>query len=230
LALATENRLDLRAAQYAVEAAEASVREEILKIFPTLEVGVGFERTEQGKRGDRDMLAESFISSLDAGQPKLQFVPRESVPTNTVLGPTVAMELPIFNQNQGGIARARFEYEQSRRLLDQLAVEVHQEVRVASARARTAWGNAVYYRDEVLPLREASLDLARTAYQAGRTPLLNVLEAERALLRARSGYADALEATATVLVELEKATGQPVVKIIAAVQAHESTERENSHE
>ena len=73
----------------------------------------------------------------------------------------------------------------------------------------------------MLPLRETSLDLARTAYQAGRTTLVNVLDAERALLTARSGYADALQASATTLVELEKVTGQPLAKIIAAVKSNE---------
>ncbi len=67
-------------------------------------------------------------------------------------------------------------------------------------------------------LRETSLDLARTAYQAGRTTLLNVLEAERALLTARGGYVDALQASASMLVELEKVTGQPLARILEAVQ------------
>jgi outer membrane protein, heavy metal efflux system len=218
-ALANENRLDLRAAQCAVKSAEASVREEILKIFPTLEVGVGFERIEQGKRPDRDIAAASFISSLDAGQPKLQFVPREKVPTDTVLGPTLAMELPIFDQNQAGIARAQFAYQQSVRELDGFRVQILQDVRLANARARTACDVARYYREQVLPLRESSLALSRTAYQAGRTELINVLETERALLSARAGYVDSLKASVAAVVELERASGQPIAKILEAMPA-----------
>ncbi|MEW6253364.1 MAG: TolC family protein [Planctomycetota bacterium] len=199
LDLAAEHRLDLRAAVQATEAAAARIRQEQLKLFPTLDVGLALERDERR-------------------------APGESGGQDAILGPTIGMELPIFNQNQGGIARARFEYEQSRKLLDNLAVEVHQEARVASARARTAWGTASYYRDQVMPLRETSLELARTAYQAGRTSLLNVLETQRALLTARAGYADSLQASAAALVELEKATGQPLARILEAAEEADHNE------
>ena len=98
---------------------------------------------------------------------------------------------------------------------------------MARTRACTAWSNVAFYRDQVLPLRETSLDLARTAYQAGRTPLLNVLEAERALLTARAGYAESLQASASALVELEQATGQPIARILEAAQA---TDERNGQE
>jgi outer membrane protein TolC len=219
LALAADHRLDIQAAARAAEAAWARIRQEQLKLFPTLDVGLAFERDERRPSEGRNILADSVRASLDAGEPQVDIAPKEdSGGQDTLLGPTIGMELPIFNQNQGGIARARFEYEQSRKLLDNLVVEVHQEVRLASARARTAWSNAGYYRDQVIPLRETSLELARTAYQAGRTPLLTVLETQRALLTARAGYADSLQASAAALVELEKATGQPLARILEAAQ------------
>ena len=219
IALASAHRLDLQAAQSATEAALARVYEEKLKLFPTLELGVGFERQEKRPVEGRNILADSVAASIAEGQPTLELAPQEKQGTHTLLGPTLGMELPIFNQNQGGIARAQYIYEQTLKLLDDLRLKVLQDVRVANTRARTAWGIVSFYRDQMLPLREASLELARTAYQAGRIPLLNVLEAERALLNARGGYVDALQTSAATLVELEKVTGQPLAKIIEAVQA-----------
>jgi outer membrane protein TolC len=70
-----------------------------------------------------------------------------------------------------------------------------------------------------LPLRTTSLELSRRAYQAGRTTLLSVLESQRALLAARAGYIDSLQASADAVVELEKATGQPLARILEAAQA-----------
>jgi cobalt-zinc-cadmium efflux system outer membrane protein len=219
LRLAAEHRLDIRAAQSATKAARARVKEEQLKLFPTLELGVGFEREEQRPVEGRNILADSVRSSIAEGEPRVASAPQEKQSTNTLLGPSLGMELPIFNQNQGGIARAEYAYEQSLKLLEDLSIQAGQEVRLASARTRTAWSNVSFYRDQVLPLRETSLDLAKTAYQAGRTPLLNVLEAERALLTARAGYAESLQASASALIELEQATGQPIARILAAAQA-----------
>jgi len=225
LELAIDHRLDIQAAVRATEAAWARIRQEQLKLFPTLDVGVALERGERRAPEARNILADSVRASLDAGQPQVDIAPKEkSGGQDTIFGPTIGMELPIFNQNQGGIARAQFEYEQSRKLLDNLVVEVNQQVRLASARARTAWSNAGYYGDQVLPLRETSLELARTAYQAGRTPLLNVLEAQRALLTARAGYADSLQASAAALVELERVTGQPLSRILEAAQGTDQNE------
>jgi cobalt-zinc-cadmium efflux system outer membrane protein len=217
-ALASESRLDVQAARSAAGAAEARIREEILKIFPTLEVGVEFERKDQGKLEDRDLLADSVYSSVSSGEPSVELSPKPHQANDTLLGPTLGMELPIFDQNQGGIARAKYSYEQSRKQLDGLRRRVLQEVRMANARARTACDIVHFYRDEVLPVREASLELSRIAYQSGRTALLNVLEIERAVLSARAGYVDSLRASAAAVVELERASGQPIAKILAAMQ------------
>ncbi len=59
-----------------------------------------------------------------------------------------------------------------------------------------------------------------------------MLEAERALLTARAGHTDSLQAVVDALVELEKVTGQPLARIREATQGTErqdaTTEREDS--
>ena len=163
-----------------------------------------FERKDQGRLEGRDLLADSVYSSVSSGEPSVEISPKPHQANDTLVGPTLGMELPVFDQNQGGIARARYSYEQSRKQLDGLRRQVLQEVRLANARARTACDIVRYYRDEVLPVREASLELSRTAYQSGRTALLNVLETERAVLSARAGYVDSLRASAAAVVELKR--------------------------
>lgn len=219
LALAGESRLDVRAARSATEAAQARVREAWLNVFKTFEVGFDLERNERRPGKGRNLLADSINASVEAGAPQLQINPVEKQRSDTILGPTFALELPIFDQNQAGIARAEYLYEQSLRLLDGLTRQLSQEVRLANTRGRTAWTNVRFYRDQMLPLRKASLDLSRTAYQAGRTPLLSVLEAERGLLAARAGYVESLKALAASLVELEKVTGRPIGTILGATSS-----------
>lgn len=214
LALAATHRLDLQAADVATTGAAARARAEELKLFPSLELGVGFERSERQAPEGRNILADSVRSSIVEQEPRFELGDLGKASTDTLLGPTLGLELPLFNQNQAGVARARYAYAQTLRLQEDLQLQVDHEVRLASARARSAWDTARFYREEVLPVREASLELARTAYQAGRTTLLNVLETERALLSARTGYADALQTSVTTLVELERVSGQPLVKLL----------------
>lgn len=130
-------------------------------------------------------------------------------------GPALSVELPLFDQNQAQIAKASYFTQQANKNLEALVQELTQDTRVTYARARTAWETTRFYQHQLLPLREGSLELSREAYRYGRASFLQVLEAERKLLEARAGYLQALETSATALVDLERVTGQPVAQILA---------------
>ena len=130
-------------------------------------------------------------------------------------GPTLSVELPLFDQNQAQIAKALYLAQQANKNLDALVQELTQDTRVTYERARNAWEIARFYQQQLLPLREGSLELSREAYRYGRASFLQVLEAERKLLEARAGYLQALEISSTALVDLERVTGKPVAQILA---------------
>jgi outer membrane protein, heavy metal efflux system len=130
-------------------------------------------------------------------------------------GPTLSVELPFFDQNQAQIAKASYLSQQASKNLEALVLELTQDIRVTYARARNAWENTRFYQEQLLPLREGSLELSREAYRYGRASFLQVLEAERKLLEARAGYLQALETSATALADLERVTGQPIAQILA---------------
>ena len=88
------------------------------------------------------------------------------------------MELPLFDQNQAQVARAEFELLQATYLRDAIDREIVQESWAVHARATTAFETAGFMRDELLPLRENGLRLAREAYRVGSTTLLTVLDAQ----------------------------------------------------
>lgn len=133
-------------------------------------------------------------------------------------GPALSVDLPIFDQNQAQIAKASYLSQQASKNLEALVLELTQDTRVTYARARNAWENTRFYQQQLLPLRQGSLELSREAYRYGRASFLQVLEAERKLLEARAGYLQALETSSTALVDLERVTGQPVAQIL--VGAH----------
>jgi cobalt-zinc-cadmium efflux system outer membrane protein len=124
------------------------------------------------------------------------------------LGPSIDLELPVFDQNQAGIAKAEYRYAQALRRLEGAAVQVSQQVDSAFEGYLLAQDLARLYRDELLPLEEANLGLARESFAAGKTGFLSVLEAQRRYLRARREYVDHLEAIALSIPKLEAACGR----------------------
>ena len=64
-------------------------------------------------------------------------------------------------------------------------------------------------RDELLPLRETGLSLAREAYRAGSGTILTVLDAQRSLLDGRAGYVEAQATAAEAVIDLERIAGRP---------------------
>ena len=211
---AQTSRLDLVAAAVVVEAANARVQQEKRSVVSDVELGVSFERAERGRRGDRPWLADTLWASAEAGAlaaPSLR--PREKLPTDTVLGPALSLELPIFDQNRAQIARAEYLRDFARANEDALLLEVMQETRSALRRVQTAWTLAADYRDKFLPLVQNNLELAREAYRGGKLSLLAVLEAQKSLLAARARYLEALRDGAVALTELERAVGLPIERL-----------------
>jgi outer membrane protein, heavy metal efflux system len=217
IAVAREQRLDVRAVRQLVDAAQARVALEKTRFLRSLEVGLSVERSERASRGDRNWLADAAWATAEAGElttPSLRA--REPVSTDWVVGPTLGIEVPLFDQNQAQIAKAEYERQQAQEALVALDRELAQQAHVALKRAQVAAENARVYHDDYLPLQEASLQLAEEAYRVGRTPLLTVLDVQRGLLEARAGYVAALADAGLALVELERVAGLPIAALLDA--------------
>ena len=227
--IARGNRLDLKAADAVTQAAEARVAYERARFLRTIDLGISMEREARQSQGDRNWLAETAYASAQAGTltpPSLQ--PEDSQSTEYVTGPTLSMELPFFDQNQAQVARAEFELLQASYLRDAIDREIVQESWAVHTRAKTAFENAVFMRDELLPLRENGLRLAREAYRVGSTTILTVLDSQRRLLEARSGYVDVQAAAGVARIDLERIAGQPFAVLSALpVQAQPQTPGDN---
>ena len=220
--VARRARLDIQAARQAVLAAWARWEEQKRLVFPTLELGVAFERGERQRQGGRDLLADTARASVAGGgltAPDIQPRSKRGAGMDFIIGPSLSMELPVFDQNQAQIARARYAVEQAVRTLDALDREVTQEIRGAVDRSVTAWRLVKVYRERSLPLAASSLDLSREAYKAGRASFLSVLEAQRFFLDSRSRYLEAAENAAIAIPELERSVGLPFPELIKNARA-----------
>lgn len=215
--LARRSRLDIKAAQEAVFAAEAGLQEERRRVFPALEIGVALERGERKRQGSRDILADTARASIANGgltAPEIQPRSERGRSTEFIIGPSLDLELPIFDQNQAQIAKAEYACLQARKTLEALDRTVVQEVRAAVDKALTAWRLAESYRLRAIPLAQANLELSQEAYRAGRASLLSVLEAQRFFLENRSRYVRAARSAATELPRLERTVGLPLKAIV----------------
>ncbi len=125
------------------------------------------------------------------------------------LGPGIQVELPLFDQNQAQVAKAREALAQREMILVAVRLSVMQEVNSALARADASWDALAIYREQILTRSADTLAKARESYQLGKTTILPALEAQRQLLAARSAYAQRLLQAATALSDLERATGTP---------------------
>lgn len=224
IAIAQEARLDFQAARRIVEAAEASLRLEYLRIIPSVELGVAMERAERQKQGGRNLLADTARASIANGgltapeiQPRSER--RANDRTDLIVGPSVSLALPIFDQNQAQIAKAQYALQQARKELDALERAAVQDIRGAADRLSTAWAVVTYYEQELLPLGEKNLTMNRDAYRAGSTSVLAVLEAQRFLLDARRRHVEALQNAAALIPQVELAVGRPISQLVQATPA-----------
>ncbi|MBI4582371.1 MAG: TolC family protein [Planctomycetes bacterium] len=217
---AREHRLDLRALDAGVRSAESKVRLEYLDIFPEVSVGPFLERGERRASPGRDVLADTARASIASGaltapdiQSRGQRRKERRQEIDAILGPAMTMTLPIFDQNQAQIAKAKYQYEQAVKSFEASYLAIAQDIRMGVERANTASRNVAFYRDELLPQAQRNLDIATSAFNAGGTSILAVLEAQRSFLEARRGLLTARAEAASAWADLELAVGVPLVEM-----------------
>src|SRR5260370_42448710 len=101
------------------------------------------------------------------------------------VGPSFAMTLPIFNQNQGKIALARAHVEQATRAWAAARDRAALQVREAHTQYVQARADLQRWQKEIGPAVEAAVARAEKAFREGNTSLLLALETTRQLIETR---------------------------------------------
>lgn len=144
--------------------------------------------------------------------------------SDVAIGPALDVELPIFDQNQAGIAKAELRLEQASKSLEALELAVTREVRAACDRFLSAVEVLALYSDRLMPLQRENLELSQESFRLGRTGFLSVLQAERSYVAARRSYTEQLEVFALTLPELERVSGQPLSSVLLPSGPESSTQ------
>jgi outer membrane protein, heavy metal efflux system len=184
-------RPDLLSAETAVRKAEADLELAKANAKVDVTVSVGWVHTGPSVAGDDRV--EPFFS---VGQ------------TANALGTGLSFPLPIFNRNQGEIARTRSEVTRSRAAADVVRAQVIDDVEVAHAALEASRARIDLYERVYLEKSRDSRNVAEFAYRKGASSILDLLDAERTDRATRLAYRQALADYATHLAQLEAAVGE----------------------
>ena len=124
------------------------------------------------------------------------------------MGPGLAIELPIFNQNQGGRARATAEIEQAARRYIAVRAAIAGEVGSAYAGLTEARATASLLGDEAEVVLAKARRQAEGLYKAGEISLLDLLQTRQKLIDFEATRLDAAFAVNRAVVRLEQAMGR----------------------
>jgi outer membrane protein, heavy metal efflux system len=108
------------------------------------------------------------------------------------LGTQFSVPLPLLNTHRGEILQRQAELTRAALDLRTAEVVVQQQVHAALSRLSRARTLVATYQTRVLPNLETSLKDMETLFNQSAVDLLKVIDVQRKLLTARSGYLDAL--------------------------------------
>lgn len=117
------------------------------------------------------------------------------------------IQLPIFDRNQGEIARAGFAVTQAQEQQRFQSGQVLTDVRDAFEGMRANDKIVGLYRSGYLDTAQQSLDITEYAYKRGAATLLDFLDAERSQRATQLGYRQALASYLLALEQLREAVG-----------------------
>ena len=124
--------------------------------------------------------------------------------------PGALVEVPIFNRNQGGIARADAEVE--RTAWNYLAVHqrITGEVREAFQQYQQAHDALALWQSQIIPVAEENVRLSRRSFDRGDQSYLFVMDAVRRLVEVRQREAELNADLRRASAQLDRATGQKI--------------------
>jgi len=119
-----------------------------------------------------------------------------------------SIQMPIFDRNQGEIARTRYVIDQSRNLSTASTHQVLSDVENAYEGVRSEATVVKLYESGYLDQAKQSLDISQYAYGRGAASLLDLLDAERSYRGTQFAYRQALALSMVGMEQLREAVGK----------------------
>ena len=127
--------------------------------------------------------------------------------SQTITGPTLRLQLPIFNQGQARIARSQAVLRRAYDKFEQEAVDIRSEVRELRDRLISKRDIAQFYQNQLLSTRTQIRDQTQLQYNAMIVGPLELFTARRQEIAAERGYVEAKRDYWVTRAELERTVG-----------------------
>ncbi len=138
-------------------------------------------------------------------------------------GPSVALEIPLFDQRQAQIAKLEAHARQAENDLRGLAIDVRADVRAARVRVTTARAIVEHYGKVVVPLRENVVRFSQEQYDAMLLGVYQLIQAKQSAFEAYRDYIEALRDYWIARSDLERTIGSRIAAASSARVAGAAT-------
>lgn len=119
----------------------------------------------------------------------------------------VSMPIPLFNRNQGNVLAASRRADQARDLRNAAELRLRTETRQALDLWQTANTEVRSFNQQILPAAQSAVDSATRGFEMGKFNFLDVLDAQRTLIAARTQYLVAAAQATEAWVRIERIYG-----------------------
>jgi cobalt-zinc-cadmium efflux system outer membrane protein len=143
-----------------------------------------------------------------------------------VTGPTLKLDLPIFNRGQGRIAKLEAQLRQAEKRVEGDAIAIRADVREARNRLIAKRDLGIFYHDNLLPERHRVLELTLGGYNSMLKSPYDLLLAKQNELSAEKGFIDASRDYWIAHADLERSVGGRLAASAAVVDETASSFKE----
>jgi cobalt-zinc-cadmium efflux system outer membrane protein len=119
----------------------------------------------------------------------------------------VSMPIPLFNRNQGNVLAASRRADQARDLRNAAELRLRTETRQALDLWQTANTEVRSFNQQILPAAQSAVESATRGFEMGKFNFLDVLDAQRTLIAARTQYLAATAQATEAWVRIERIYG-----------------------
>ncbi|MGE8190417.1 TolC family protein [Pseudomonas sp. NPDC086278] len=119
----------------------------------------------------------------------------------------LSMPIPLFNRNQGNVLAAARRTDQARDLRNATELRLRTEIQATLTQWQTANGEVQAFNRTILPAAQRAVESATQGFEMGKFGFLDVLDAQRTLIDARSQYIQAVAEATQARVRIERIFG-----------------------
>lgn len=119
----------------------------------------------------------------------------------------LSMAIPLFNRNQGNVLAAARRADQARDLRNANELRLRSEIQASLDQWSTANTDVQSFNKTILPAAQRAVDTATRGFEMGKFNFLDVLDAQRTLIAARSQYIQSIAEATDAWVRLERIFG-----------------------